>query len=178
MTFSFFRSDIPVYITVSLRPIGPCQPSQAMAGPVFSHLRNPYLAFLGGIHNFLWTPLPGAWAPIWGFPDFRYLDPFRPQAPHQQFGTQSGNFGPPSLGYSVTVPLSHVCYGQHYRVLYHQTGLDPFPHPVTSSSVFIPMATNSRHGHQSQAHSRVSERDSGLSRPNQPIKTEWSLHLK
>ena len=38
--------------------------------------------------------------PYEGFPDFGYLDPFRPQAPYQLSETQSSNFHPPSLGYS------------------------------------------------------------------------------
>ena len=37
-SFSFIRSDRPVYATVSFRPLGPCQPTPAMAGPTFSFL--------------------------------------------------------------------------------------------------------------------------------------------
>ena len=89
--------------------------------------------------------------PYGGFPDFGYLDPFRPQAPHQEFGTQGGDFDPPSLGYSVTRPPSYDYYGQHYSgVLYQQTGQNPFPHPVTLSSGSVPMAINSRHSYQGQ----------------------------
>ena len=40
-SFSFVRSDRPVYATASIRPIGPCQPTLAMAGPTFSYFRNP-----------------------------------------------------------------------------------------------------------------------------------------
>ena len=42
MTLSFFRSDKLVYTNALLRPISPCQPTQAMAGPVFSYLLNPH----------------------------------------------------------------------------------------------------------------------------------------
>ena len=38
-SFSFVRSDGPVYATASIRPSGPCQPSTALAGPTFSYLR-------------------------------------------------------------------------------------------------------------------------------------------
>ena len=51
MTLSFFRSDKPVYTTVSVRPIGPCQPTLALAGPVFSYFGNSYLAFPGGHYD-------------------------------------------------------------------------------------------------------------------------------
>ena len=41
-------------------------------------------------------------APIWGFPDFGYLNPLRPRAPYQLLGTQSSNFGPTPLGNSAS----------------------------------------------------------------------------
>ena len=44
-SFSFVRSDKPVYATVQIRPSGPCQPTAAMAGPTFSYLRNPNRPF-------------------------------------------------------------------------------------------------------------------------------------
>ena len=47
-SFSFTRSDRPVYVIASFRPLGPCQPTPAMAGPTFSYLRNPDLYFSGG----------------------------------------------------------------------------------------------------------------------------------
>ena len=48
--------------------------------------------------------------------------------------------------------------------LYQQTGWDPFPYLVISSSGSVPMATNSRHSHPGQKHSGLSKRDrsSGL----------------
>ena len=163
-TFSFFRSDKPVYTTASFRPISPCQPTQALAGHVFSHLWNPFPAFPCGVHDIYRRLYRGLGHPFGRFPDFGYLNPFRPQTPYQQFGTQSGNFGPPSLGHSVMGPSSYDHYGQHYSsVLYQQTGRNPFPHAVKSSSGSVPMATNSRHSHQGQTHSRLSERDSGPS---------------
>ena len=52
MSFSFVRSDKPVYATTPIRPCGPCQPTAAMAGPTFSYLRNPDPLLSGGLHNF------------------------------------------------------------------------------------------------------------------------------
>ena len=37
-SFPFIRSDRPVYATASIRPSGSCQPSTALAGPTFSYL--------------------------------------------------------------------------------------------------------------------------------------------
>ena len=51
-TFSFIRSDKPVYITVSIRPFSPCHPTEVMAGPIISHIRNPYPAIPGRIYDF------------------------------------------------------------------------------------------------------------------------------
>ena len=48
-SFSFVRSDRPVYATGSIRPIGPCQPTSAMARPTFSYLRNPDPPISGGL---------------------------------------------------------------------------------------------------------------------------------
>ena len=86
-TFSFFRSDKPVYITASLRPISPCQPTQEMARPVIYYLWNPHPTFPGRVHYFYGRlyMYPGLGAPTWGIPRFRVLDPFGPQAPHQHF---------------------------------------------------------------------------------------------
>ena len=83
-------------------------------------------------------PLHRAGAPG-GFPDFWYLDPFRPKAPNQLFGTQSNHFCLTSLGYST---------------------LDPSQYPVMFNNGAFSMASNSGHIHQGQAHSGLSECDS------------------
>ena len=57
--FSLIRPDKPVYATASIRPTGPCQPSQALAGPTFSYLRNPHPHFSGGFHDFYRRLYPG-----------------------------------------------------------------------------------------------------------------------
>ena len=52
MTLSFIRSDKPIYTPVSIRPFSPCHPTQARAGRIPYHIRNPYPAFPGEDHNF------------------------------------------------------------------------------------------------------------------------------
>ena len=57
-TLLFTRSDRPVYSPVSIGPFSPCHPTQAVAGPIFSHIRNPCPAFPGEVHHFhgVWIP--------------------------------------------------------------------------------------------------------------------------
>ena len=104
MRLSFIRSDKLFFSTMLIRPFSPCQPTQAMAGPIFSHIRNPYPAFPGGAQYFHRRLYPGLGPPHGGFPDLGYLDPFRTHAPHQGFGAQGGNAGRPSLGLSIAWP--------------------------------------------------------------------------
>ena len=52
MTFSFIRSDNPVYTTMSFRPFSPSHPTQAIAGPIVSYVRNAYRTFSGRVHDF------------------------------------------------------------------------------------------------------------------------------
>ena len=65
-SLSFFRSDKPVYSTTLIRPVGSCQPTSAMAGPIFSYIRNPNLAFLGGLYNFYGPLYAGVGCPYMG----------------------------------------------------------------------------------------------------------------
>ena len=91
--------------------------------------------------RFLQMPLPRAGAPIWGIPRFQVLGPVQTTS-SLQFGAQGGNFGPPPLGFIFTGPPSYDHYRQNCSsVLHQQTGRDPFPHPLTSSSGSIPMFT-------------------------------------
>ena len=133
-TLSFSRSDKPVCTTQTNQSL----PTYSDLGRtcLFSPLQSP-IPFPGGVHGRLYALLG---CPYGGLPDFRYLDPFRPQTPYQRFGTQSLIFGLPSLGHSATGPPSYESYGQyHSSVLYPQTGWewtgwDPFPYSVSSSS--------------------------------------------
>ena len=59
-TLLFIRSDKPVFNTAAFRP---CYPTQAVAGPIVSHIRNPYLTFPGGVHHFHRRLDPGRGCP-------------------------------------------------------------------------------------------------------------------
>ena len=68
----FVRSDKTVYSTMSFRPFSPCHPTQVMAGPIVSHIRNPYPAFPGGVHDFLGRFYPGLGCTHGEFPDLGF----------------------------------------------------------------------------------------------------------
>ena len=82
--------------TLLFRTFSPCHPTEAMAGPIVSHIRNPYSAFSGGDHNFNGCLFPGR--PHGGFPDFGCLKLLRTQAPNLCVGAQGGKIGPSTLG--------------------------------------------------------------------------------
>ena len=129
-SFSFVRSDRPVYATASIRPPGPCQPTSAMAGPKFSYLRNPDPHFSGGPYDFYGRLQSGVGRPHGGFQDFGYLDPYRPQAPHQLSGVQSGYFCPTALGSSASGPPGYDRHGQFdssFNISTSREGLAPPP---------------------------------------------------
>ena len=111
-SFSFVRSDKPVYATAPIRPCGPCQPTAAVAGPTFSYLRNPDPPLSGGLHNFHGRLQSGLGRSHGGFQDFGYLDPYRPQAPHQLSGAQGGYLRPTAFGSSASGPPGHCRHGQ------------------------------------------------------------------
>ena len=166
--FSFVGSDRPVYATASIRPPGPCQPSTALAGPTFSYLRNPSPHVSGRVHDFYGRLHAGVGRSLGGFPDFGYLDPCRPQAPHQLFGAQCGDSCPTALGSSAPGPPGHDRYGQFdSSFVYQQTRRDPFPHLVAVDSRASPLVRGSEHNSPSKAYPRLSECDS---RP--PISSE------
>ena len=107
--FSFLRSDRPVYATASIRPVGPCQPTAAMAGPVFSYLGSPYPSISGRVYNFFRRLHSGVGHPHGGLPNFRYLDPSGPRAPYQLLRTKGGRGCPTSLGSSAPGPPGLNC---------------------------------------------------------------------
>ena len=103
--FSFVRCDRPVYATASVRPVGPCQPTAAMAGPSFLTSGIPVLRNLsvsGGIYDFYGRLHTGVGHRHMGFTNFGYLNPSGPRAPHQLLGTQGGRGRPTSLGFRAT----------------------------------------------------------------------------
>ena len=160
-TLSFIRSDKPVFNTTAFRPCSPCYPTQAVAGPIVSHIRNPYLTFPGGVHHFYGRLDPGLGRPHGGFSDCGCMDPFQTRAPHQCTGAQGGNIGPPSLAYSITGPSCFDCYRQyHCCSLHQQTRWHPFPPPVAVGSGSVSVATDSGHNSKNQTHSGLPKCDS------------------
>ena len=158
-SFSLVRSDRPVYATASIRPSGPCQPSAALAGPTFSYLRNPNPHVSGGFHDFYGRLHVGVGRSHGGFPDFGYLDPYRPQAPHQLFGAQGGSLCPTALGSNAPGPPGYDRYRQFdSSFIYQQARRDPFPH--LNDSRTSPLVRGSEHYSPSTTDSRLPECDS------------------
>ena len=167
-SFSFVRSDKPVYATAPIRPCGPCQPTAAMAGPTFSYLRNPDPLLAGGLHNFHGRFQSGLGRSHGGFQDFGYLDPYRPQAPHQLSGAQGGYLRPTALGSSASGPPGHGRHGQFDSgFIYQQAGRDTLHFPTMLDCRAFPLVRVTRHNSPGKTHSRLPERDS---RP--PISSE------
>ena len=169
---------------MSIRPFSSCHPTQAMAGSIVSHIRNPYLAFRGGVHNFHGRLYQGLVCP---HGDSQILGVWK-QNTHQCFGAQGGNVGPSTLDCSITGPPSYDHYRQYQCCsLYQQTGWDPFPRPVAAGThshsllrlvvdLFLWLQTQDtaiRARHIPGCLNVIADR---LSQPNQPITTESSLH--
>ena len=160
-SFSLVRSERPVYATASIRPSGPCQPSAALAGPTFSYLRNPNPHVSGGFHDFYRSLHAGVGCSHGGFLDFGYLDPYRPQAPHQLFGAQGSSLCPTALGSSAPGPPGYDRYRQFdSSFIYQQARRDPFPHLATFDSRTSPLVRGSEHYSPNTTYSRLPERDS------------------
>ena len=167
-SFSFVRSDKPVYATAQIRPRGPCQPTAALAGPTFSYLRNPDPPLSGGLYDLHGRLQSGLGRSHGGFQDFGYLDPYRPQAPHQLPGAQGGYLRPTALGSSAAGPPGHDRHGQFDSgFIYQQAGRDSLRFPATSDCRAFPLVRVTRHSSPGETHSRLHERDS---RP--PISSE------
>ena len=107
-------------ITNELRPCSPCYPTRAVAEPIVSHIRNPYLTFPGRVHHFHRRLDPGLGRPHGGFSDCGCMDPFRTRAPHQCTEAQGGNIGPQSLGYSITDRID-IPYYLKFTTAFHRT---------------------------------------------------------
>ena len=167
-SFSFVRSDKPVYATTPIRPCGPCQPTAAMAGPTFSYLRNHDPLLSGGLHYFHGRFQSGLGRSHGGFQYFGYLDPYRPQAPHQLSGAQGGYLRPTALGSSASGPPGLGRHGQFDSgFIYQQAGRDTLHFPATLDCRAFPLVRVTRHNSPGKTHSRLPERDS---RP--PISSE------
>ena len=160
-SFSFVRSDKPVYATAQIRPCGPCQPTAEMAGPTFSYLRNPDPPLSGRLHNLHGRLQSGLGHSHGGFQDFGYLDPYRPQAPHQLSGAQGGYLRPTALGSSASGPPGHDRHGQFDSgFINQQAGRDSLHFPATFDCRAFPLVRVTRHNSPGKTHSRLPERDS------------------
>ena len=152
MSFLLIRSDKPVYATASIRPTGPCQPFTALAGPTLSYLRNSYPHVSGGLHDFYRRLHAGVGRSHGGFPDFGYLDPYRPQAPYQLSRAQGGSLCPTALGPSAPGLPGYDRYGQFdSSFVYQQARRDLFPHLVTFDHRASPLVRGSDHNSPSEA---------------------------
>ena len=108
-----------------------------------------------------------------GFPDFRYLDPYRPQAPHQLFGALGGISCPTALGSHAPGPPGYNRYGQFdSSFVYQQTRRDTFPHLVAVDSRASPLVRGSEHNSPSKTYPRLSERDSRPPISSEPANTD------
>ena len=97
LAFSFIRSDKPVFTNMSFRPFSPCHPTQALAGPIVSHIRISLSDLSrwntqGCCAHMEDSRIAGVWTP------------FRTPAPHQRTGAHVSDIGTPSLGCSITGP--------------------------------------------------------------------------
>ena len=116
-----------------------------------------------------------------GFSDCGCMDPFRTRAPHQCTGAQGGNIGPQSLGYSITGPSCFDCYRQYHccsfvTYINNQGGTHSHLLLRLVVDLFLWLQTQDitlRARHIPGCLNVIADR---LSRPNQPIMTEWSLH--
>ena len=141
--------------------LGPCQPTSAIAGPTFSYLRNSDPPLSGGLYDFHGSLKSGLGCPHGGFQDFGYLHPYRPQAPHQLSGVQSGFFCATALGSSASGPPGHGRHGQFDSgFIYQQAGRDSLLHPAALNCRSFPLVRVSEHNSLGKTHSRLSERDS------------------
>ena len=136
--------------------------------PRFLTSGNPDPHVSGGPHDFYALLHAGVGRSHRGFQDFGYLDPYRPQAPYQLFGAQSGHLCPTALGSSASGPPGYDRHGQFdSSFIYQQARRDSFPHLATFDSRSCPLVRGTEHNSPVKAYSRLSERDS---RP--PISSE------
>ena len=145
---------------------------------MFSYLRFRTIRTFRRTSQFFQTPPPRGGALTWGFPDFGYLDPFRPQAPHQFFGAEGGNSFPTALGSSAPRPPGYDCCGQFDSSFLHQQQGGTHSPTLLRLTVelFLWLETQSiivRARHIPGCLNVIADH---LSCPNQPIPTEWSLH--
>ena len=164
-----------------MRPFSPCHPTQAVAVPMVSHTRNPYPAIPGGFNNFHGRLYLGLGRPHARFPDFGCLVQFRTQAPHQCFGAQGGNVGSPTLGLSFTGPRVMIATDNTTAVVaYINKQGGTHSHTLLRMVVVLFLWLQTQDiafwaRHIPGCLNVIADR---LSRLNQPITTEWSIHTE
>ena len=143
MTFSFIRSDNPVYTTVSFRPFSPSHPTQAIAGPIVSYVRNAYRTFSGRVHDFHNASTQG-----WGthMEDFQIAGVWTRSECKLHINV---------LELKVILTLQHwvaVLQGHHVLIATANTTVVAY---VAAGSRSVSVATDSGHNSASQTHSRL-----------------------
>ena len=178
MLFLFIGPDRPVYTTALVRPLGPCQPTSAVAGPVFSYLWNPYPSVSGGIYDIHGCLHSGVGRPHGEFQNFGYLGPSGPPAPHQLLGTRGGrgclhHWAPVLQGHQVMIATDNSTVLSYIN-----------KHGGTQSHTLLRLVVELFMWLQAQNIVVRARHIPGclnmiadhLSRPNLPIPTKWSLH--
>ena len=174
-TLSFIRSDKPVFNTPAFRP---CYTTQAVAGPIVSHIRNPYLIFPGGVHHF-----------------HRRLDPGRgrPHGDSQIVGVWTRSEHELHINVlelrAAILALHHwatVLQGRHVLIATDNTTVVAYINKQggTHSNLLLRLVVDLFLWLQTQDITlrarhipvRLNVIVDRLSRPNQPIMKEWSLH--
>ena len=174
-TLSFIRSDKPVFNTAAFRP---CYPTQAVAGPIVSHIRNPYLTFPSGIDHFHGRLDPGRG---------------RPHGDSQIAGVWTRSECELHINVlelrSVILALYHwatVLQGHHVLIATDNTTVVAYINKPggTHSHLLLRLVVDLFLWLQTQDITLRARHIPGcinviadqLSRPNQPIMKEWSLH--
>ena len=155
MTFSFFRSDKPVYTTASLRPISPCQPTQAMARPVFSYPWNPHPTMEFAIFT---LGRPGG-----GFPDFWFWTRTDRKLNINTLELKAVILALHHWVFTHSVLRGHqlmIAMENSTVVAYFNTQGGTHSHTLLHLEVDLFQATNSGHNHLGQTHSGLTKHDS------------------
>ena len=171
-SFSFVRSDKPVYATAPIRPCGPCQPTAAMAGPTFSYLRNPTI--FTDASNLGWgahmgdSKISGTWTLIDRKLHINCLVLKAVTCALQ-------HWAPLLQGHQVMVATDNSTVVSYIN---KQGGTRSTPLLHLTVELFLWLESQDiivRARHIPGCLNVIADH---LSRPNQPIPTEWSLHPK
>ena len=132
----------------------------------------------GGPHNFYGRLHAGVGRSHGGFPDFRYLDLYRPQAPYQLSGAQGGNLCPTALGSSAPGPPGYDRHRQFdSSFIYQKQGGTRSPTLLRLTvDLFLWLEAQNIIVWARHIPGCLNVIADHLSRPNQSISTEWSLH--